>query len=673
MKWFTASELAGLALPGLPQGRTNLLRMIAAQKWNLRLAPNGDPLARKRQGRGGGFEYHLDLLPQAARAAFTGSKNLQKGNSERPNTPDWAWFERQNTKTKTEANRRLLLVNEIEDLAKTATRSAAVRTVVRRSEISESTLWNWLGLLEGVAKTDYLPVLAPRRKGGGVKCEIHPEIWLMFKSDLLRGASSCLAAAYDRVAKYAAPKSLPIPHLKTLQRRFLAEVDPLVILKTRQGDKALERAHPHQTRTVADLHPMHTIVLDGHTFDVFVAEKGKTDKKNSKHWRRLTLLAIQDLYSRKIVGFRIGYSETIELTRLALFDVFKNFGIPIKALMDNGRAFASKEISGGAKHRHRYRRFDEEHKGLLASLGIDAQFATPGHGQAKPIERGFRDLCESIAKHPFCEGAYTGNSPTNTPHNRGARAIIETEFIKFAIEEICKHNAKTNRRTETAKGRSFDEVFFENYATAPIGKASEEQMRLALLTSKVVKSRDFSGEIMIHENRYHSPIMVGFAGQNITVKYDPDNLWAEVYAYKMSGEFIGALTCIRATGFFDQAGSKEVSRGRKAVKAAAKALLEKEALLSAKELAARYRGVEGSEPEAPKSNVIRPIGMRRGNLAAKPSPHQHILHDPETQALQSRFDAAMERQQAENANEERAILQLIQGGLSTTNIEGLSP
>ena len=50
------------------------------------------------------------------------------------------------------------------------------------------------------------------------------------------------------------------------------------------------------------------------------------------------------------------------------------YGIPELITLDNGRAFASKWITGGARSRYRYRVRDEDPQGLLTTLGIELQF-----------------------------------------------------------------------------------------------------------------------------------------------------------------------------------------------------------------------------------------------------------------------------------------------------------
>src|SRR3546814_14857907 len=88
-------------------------------------------------------------------------------------------------------------------------------------------------------------------------------------------------------------------------------------------------------------------------------------------------------------------------------------------LADNGRAFASKWLTGGAKTRFRFQVRDEAPTGLLVALGVTIHWAKPYRGQSKPIERGFRALCDSVAKHPAFEGPLTRNRPHPKPANTG--------------------------------------------------------------------------------------------------------------------------------------------------------------------------------------------------------------------------------------------------------------
>lgn len=65
--WFSAAELAACKLSGLPSCKRAVLRIAARDGWGERAG-----LARSRSGRGGGLEFHFDLLPASARADLIG-------------------------------------------------------------------------------------------------------------------------------------------------------------------------------------------------------------------------------------------------------------------------------------------------------------------------------------------------------------------------------------------------------------------------------------------------------------------------------------------------------------------------------------------------------------------------------------------------------------------------
>lgn len=59
-EWFTAAELADMALPDIPHSRVGVTQRATRQGW----------VARPRAGRGGGREFHYAALPPRARAVL---------------------------------------------------------------------------------------------------------------------------------------------------------------------------------------------------------------------------------------------------------------------------------------------------------------------------------------------------------------------------------------------------------------------------------------------------------------------------------------------------------------------------------------------------------------------------------------------------------------------------
>ncbi|MBN9438948.1 DNA-binding protein [Bosea sp. (in: a-proteobacteria)] len=66
--WLTSSEIADLALPGMPSTDRGVRMLAEREDW-----ARFSALCRQRPGRGGGLEYHIQLLPVAARVAYLGA------------------------------------------------------------------------------------------------------------------------------------------------------------------------------------------------------------------------------------------------------------------------------------------------------------------------------------------------------------------------------------------------------------------------------------------------------------------------------------------------------------------------------------------------------------------------------------------------------------------------
>lgn len=621
-EWFTAAELAELSLPGLGGVKRRINEAASAGRWALAVDPRGAPLARPRQARGGGLEYHASVLPPAARAAI-GAMGVAAVADVSPEPPAaaqlWRWFDGAGDKVQMEARRRLEAVQLIEVFeAAGMSRTAAVSATAGQKMVGPSTLWTWLALVDGVAVADRLVHLAPRRQGGGAEAAVPVDAWQFLISDYLRPEQPTFSSCYGRMTKQF--PGLILPTERTLRRKFDREVDGRLVIAKREGAEALRRTLPSQERSVMELHAMQAVNVDGHKFDVFVRwPDGRIG--------RPMMVTLQDIQSRKIVAHRIDESENALATRLVFADLFKTYGIPQQCVLDNGRAFASKTITGGAKSRFRFKIRDDEPTGVLVALGVQIHWATPYRGQSKPIERAFRDLCDTIAKDPRLAGAYTGNRPDAKPENYGSRAVDIDVFRAIVAQGIAAHNAKPNRRTEMGQGRySFDQVFAASYATAPIGKATPEQLRMALLTAENRMCDRTTGELTLEQNRYWAPELADHAGKRLTVRFDPDDLHGEVHAYTLAGAFICTAPAIAKTGFFD----KESAGQRRAQEAALrKQVREVERLTGLIDVQTLAAMMPDHEDEAivPVPSVVRPI-RHRGQVKGALKPVSEVAQAP---------------------------------------------
>lgn len=642
--WHTAAEIAQLGLPGMPDTKRRVNDLAAAQSWAAKVSDAGEPLARPRAGRGGGIEYHASLLPAAAQAQLAARVDRAQAAPIAANDDGstvanrWAWFEEQSASMKAKAAFRNSVLAEIEAMTVAGSRkTVAVEAVAARHGVSPRAVAGWFAAVHGIAPADRLPHLAPNYAGGGKEIEIDAEAWRILKTDYLRPEKPAFAACYNRLVEdYATPRGIKLPDARTLKRRLDKELKPTLKKLKREGREALRRTVPPQRRSVADLHAMEAVNVDGHTFDVFVQwEDGRIG--------RPVMVGIQDVAFRKLLAHRIGETESTLLTRLAFADLFRDYGIPAHAVMDNGRAFASKALTGGALTRFRFKIKDTDATGVLTALNVKVHWTLPYRGSSKPIERAWRDLCEDIAKHPRVAGAYTGNRPDAKPENYRERAIPIAEFRAHVADRIAKHNARGGRRTEMAAGQSFDAVFAASYAVAPIGKAGPEHLRQALLEAIDRRCNRETGAVTLAGNIYWSPEMVEIAGEVVTVRFDPDNYHQDVHIYRRDGRYFGVAQVIAATGFFDKSAADKRAKLEKNVQRKVREAEEAAELLRVDQLAELLSAPADPAP-LPEAGVVRPVRHRGNTVAAlKPIQLAEAMPEPAVPSFTDNFAAAVER------------------------------
>jgi len=623
------AELVGL--PGMPGTVQGIHAMAAREQWP----------RQKRSGRGGGYLFPLDALPREAQAAYILKRSPAATASNDPAPlvvkADHERFDRLPEKTKELARRRLRAIDAVEHLVASGTkRMRAIAVVAENCDEHPNTIRNWFKLVEGLAPCDRLAALAPRYVGRQKTAECSPEAWEHFKADYLRLSRPAATACYDRLQRIAAQRGWTVPSADTLMRRLEREIPAAAIALAREGREAAERLYPAQRRDHAVFRALEGVNADGHKFDVFARF---ADGEVS----RPVLLAWQDIYSGKILAWRLGRTENVELVRLSFGDLVEDFGIPDQAYLDNGRQFASKWMTGRMTHRFRFKIKDEDPSGILTQLGIKVHWTTPYHGQAKPIERAFRDLCETIARHPACEGAYTGNSPDAKPENYGSRAIPFDQFEALVAEEIARHNARIGRRSPVCAGRSFDQVFAESYATAPIRKGSEAQRRLFLLAAEGVTAAREGGVIRLFDNRYWTEALGAVAGRKVVVRFDPQRLDKPIHVYALDGRYIAAAPRIEAAGFDDIDAARRHTQARKSFIKAQRALLDAERTLDAADVARALPTLP--ETPVPAPGIVRPV-FNGPVSALAPKADPAVPQDDFEKGLSATISSLMKRRNA---------------------------
>ncbi|MFN3523915.1 MAG: transposase domain-containing protein [Phenylobacterium sp.] len=644
-EWWSAQELADQRLPGLPTSKMGVLNRAKAEGWDAAHCDTRGPLCRRRQGRGAGVEYHFAVLPEKARTALLLRQPKPAAPKPAAETPRdresaWARWDRLPASLKDVGKRRMAVIGQVETLIRTGMASSkAVEMVVERAAVEArlqgreppfgvSTLYGWIGRVRGVRRDDWVVHLTPDYVGRTATAEVDPEVYRVFKNDYLRPRRS-FAAAYRVAQDVAEARGVTLPACKTLQRRLEREVSRAAILLHKEGTEAFARVYPWIERDETAFHAMEAVNVDGHKWDVMV------DFGDGAKPERPMMIMIQDVYSRRVLGWRIARSENADAVRMCFADVFRNHGIPRHCFFDNGKAFASKWLTGQTRHRFRFAVREEDQVGLLVQFGVEVHFTTPYSGQSKPIERAFGDLEGEIGTSAAFEGAYVGNDPLNKPASyREGYGIPLAEFEAVVANGIRRHNARPGRRTKTAGGKlSFDQVFAESLKTALVPRPTAEQLRQALLCVEGVTVRRNGHGLQLAGNRYWSEFLIQHEGQKVAARFDADDLHAGLHVYDLqTGAYLGHAECLEPIGFANAEEGREFKRLYKRQQKAAKELARAERDMSAAQLARITPQLADPDFEDG-SNVVSPVF---GNLALRPQPQPEGMTEAEVIDLHAR-------------------------------------
>ena len=495
--------------------------------------------------------------------------------------------------------------------------------------VDKSSLYRWAEATAHVPEHCWRFYLVTVRKARACSAEFDPCIKQMLISDFLRPSTN-LVSCYRRASATAKETGKAIPSIRTVRRLIVRELPVAVKVYCRDGADALEKLYPAMVRDPAQSYAMQEVNIDGHKLDVMCEWADGTVS-------RPLLLAIQDIYSRKLLGYRLCVTENKGDILLIFGDVFKTYGIPMTVFMDNGRGFVSKWITGGVPHRFRGKNYDSDPLGVLPKLGVDVVFVRPMRGQSKPIERSWLDFAvNNICSQPELEGATTGPSTQDKPHNYGSRVVKEA--VLRAVVERCfiEHNARVGRRTKTAAGSSFNLTFNASYANAQIRKIPQADLVLFTLAveSKTLDAR--SGAVRdLFGNTYWHEALTEYAGESVIVRFDPTELHQSVHVYTKQNVLICQADCTGAFGYRDQEAARTHAAKRNAFTKAAKGLARATKTLTEHEVAAKLPHTV--LPEIPAAKVIAPNFKKPVSLPPDEQPSQ----------LAQVFDLAFRRMQGQ--------------------------
>lgn len=638
MEWVTAKDCVGISeMPtDVHKSRAKLDRLCA-----------GEPDKKRKKTGSKAFEYHISILPPVVQAALLRKAGKVKVGGMTLDLPKdepqvryckeavWDRWNRANSKAKEKAKTKVAALQAVMALHRNGVKlMAAYDHIAAEYGVAAVSLRRDAKAVKGFDECDWLAVLVPQHQAaatGGRKrrlAKITPQAWDFFKADYLRREKPNASKCYERLVYAAREQGWVIPSLDSLKRRLNLEIPFPQQVMMREGEHALMQLYPPQERTIADLEAMQWINADGYQHNVFVRWfNGEVLRPKTWFW--------QDIYSRKIIGWRCDVSENSDSIRLSLMDVCRQYGLPREITIDNTRAAANKKLTAGIPNRYRFAVKEDDPDGIIKLLGIEHHWTSvqygKGHGQAKPIERSFGvgGLEEYIDKDLTLEGAYTGPNPMEKPDNYGERVIEVADFLVAVARGVEMFNAKENRNTEACRGvMSFNQAFAASYEKAVVRKASPEQLQLLMLEAESVRVSRFGtfvlmagGSISNRKNRYHHKALFEHVGKKVVVRFDPQQLHESVVVYTPNGLVICTAECVEKVAFGDTQQAREHKRKRTQFVKANKAAALAQQGMSALEAAALLPSI--SDEPAPETKVVemvRPVALGNAALAVQPAP-----------------------------------------------------
>ncbi|OGA99424.1 MAG: hypothetical protein A3E25_17840 [Burkholderiales bacterium RIFCSPHIGHO2_12_FULL_69_20] len=545
-----------------------------------------------------------------------------------------------------EAERRAQALRRLDALLKSdRPKMEAFATAATEAGESTSTVRRWAKKVKNQRPADW-PLLLASDYGcqGAPEAELHPDAWDYIRSEWLVQSKPTLTAVCRRAQREAGRRGWgELPSIKTIKRRIDKEIPNTVVVLMREGEDALERLYPAQERDYSTL-PVHGLwVSDGRKADLFtVFPDGEV--------RRPLLMFWLDVRSRKALGWAVGKTENTPLVRSSLRDAMtRSKALPREFLLDNGRAYASKEITGGQPNRYRFKVNEDDMPGVTTLLNIDVVWATPGHGQAKPIESFWRTISETDKRAEFA-GAYCGADPLDKPEEFDPKkAVPLAAYLAAVTEDIEAYNAR-GHRGDSMDGRSPGDVYDELMKSAVVRTPTAEQIRLCMLTAEN-KMLDADHGVTVLGNRYWTEALAKLPSRGpFTARYDPDDASTPVAVYD-GDRFLCEAALYVKSGFRDQEAAKSHQRSRNAFKKATK--VQAKALADQAE-AGRWDAPRGPMPIAPQAGDAPSQGARVAELVTpkrrgvSPSPEQQASED---YAIAGRLGAAVRAKRAREEEE----------------------
>ena len=323
-------------------------------------------------------------------------------------------------------------------------------------------------------------------------------------------------------------------------RRYAETIPEAVVKFFRYSQKeCVDECLPYIIRLYDDIEANDVWVADNHTFDFMT----RTNDGTANH--RLYITGILDAKTGVLVGWNITENPSSHSTVLALRHAIMRCGIPKYFYVDNGREFLTHDIGGKGHRRRKSQENVTDPPTILDHLGIKMINAIVRNGRAKPIERMFLTLKNTISR---AVSTFTGGNIIERPES--LRWQLKHGYVPYDREIKEKldllldgYNASPYGGCEPQfKGMSRAEAWCKSIRRRTFKTCGESELNFLLLRSsryQTVRENGVyvtvSGEKLWYNTRDDN---WKYVGKKVYVRYDPADL-EYVRVYDEEDRYIG--------------------------------------------------------------------------------------------------------------------------------------
>lgn len=550
--WLAPAEIAELALPDMPTTRENVVRLATRESWH-RFAS----LARPRQGRGGGTEYHVQLLPVEARAAYIarmgGAELAEAAACAMQAAPDIA--PGMSSAAALQRDARLAIIGAYRAFARTCDLSATTAVIyfvdlynmgrvdaaawVRGavSKLSQRTLQSWLAKARDGAVDSLGVDRGAARRGTGLlesalDGQVKAKVLALIAHNPHLSAHHLREVLIDQFGELIPHrgKTVPFPCVRALQgclKRWKTEcADELLAITNPDAFKSRIRVTGSRAHLVARLNELWEI-------DASPADMLTTDGRHA-------LYVCIDVWSRRMI-ITVTKTPRAEAVALLMRKALLAWGVPELVKTDNGSDFTARAT-----------------RRLFAALGIETETAAP----FSPEQKGVVERAIGTVQRDFI-----ATLPGFVGHSVADRKVIESR--KAFSNRLGQDNARAFGIDMTAAElQSYADAWAnDSYAhrmhggigETPFARAAswsqpvrrfEDEAALGVLLAPAVGgdgTRTVGKQgLRLDGAHYIAPGLL--PGRRVLVRLDPADL-GRVWCFEPDGEtYLGVAVCPELRG-----------------------------------------------------------------------------------------------------------------------------